>query len=69
MKLKVLFDDYPAHYLVGNFFKNVMSPPAHFGVITSRYLFSRTLKIFIFFFKNRHRYASGEFVAVKSALN
>lgn len=67
MKLPVLFADYRPHYLIGNFFKNVISPPAHFGGISSRYLFSRTLKIFIFFLKNRHRYASGEFVSVKIA--
>ena len=65
MKLSVLFGDYPARYLVGNFFRNVISPPAHFGTISSRYLFTRTLKIFLFFWRNRRRYASGEFVAMK----
>jgi SAM-dependent methyltransferase len=65
MKLPVLFNDYPARHLLGNFFKNVMSPPAHFGKISSGYLFIRTVKIFLFFLKNRHRYAGGEFVAVK----
>jgi len=65
MKLPVLFEDYPARLLAGNFFKNIMSPPAHFGKISSRYLFIRTVKIFLFFLKNRHRYAGGEFVAVK----
>jgi SAM-dependent methyltransferase len=66
MKLPVLFSDYPARYLLGNFFKSVVSPPAHFVGVTSRYLFSRTLKIFIFFLKYRQRYASGEFVSVKT---
>ncbi len=67
MKLRVLFDDYPAHYLVRNFLKNVLSPPPHFRGISSRYLFLRTLKIFYFFLKHRHKYASGELVVLKAA--
>lgn len=67
MKLPVLFGDYPAPYLIGNFFRNVISPPAHFGKISSRYLFNRTLKIFVFFLKNRHKYSAGEFVVTKGA--
>lgn len=65
MKLPILFGDYPARYLLGNFFRNVMSPPKHFGNISSRYLFRRTLKIFVFFLKHRQKYAAGEFGAVK----
>lgn len=67
MKLPVLFGDYPARYLIGNFFRNTFSPPAHFGGISSRYLFKRTLKIFLFFLKHRRRYSAGEFGAVKTA--
>lgn len=67
MKLRVLFNDYPAHYLIGNFFRNVIVPPAHFGKVTSRYIFTRTVKIFMFFLQNRHKYAGGEFCAVKAA--
>jgi SAM-dependent methyltransferase len=66
MKLPVLFGDYPARYLLGNFFRNVLSPPAHFGNISSRYLLKRTVKIFLFFLRNRDRYSAGEFEAVKS---
>lgn len=66
MKLPVLFSDYPGLYLIHNFFKNVISPPAHFGAISSRYLLTRTLKIFIFFLSNRYKYSAGEFMAVKS---
>jgi SAM-dependent methyltransferase len=66
MKFPVLFSDYRPRYLFGNFFKNVVSPPAHFAGIKSRYIFSRTLEIFIFFLKYRQRYASGEFVTVKT---
>lgn len=65
MKLPVLFGDYPARYLLGNFFRNVITPPSHFGKISSLYLFRRTLKIFLFFLKNRHKYSAGEFGAVK----
>lgn len=68
MKLPVLFHDYPASYLVGNFLRNVMSPPACIGNVSSRYLLSRTMKIFIFFLRNRAHYASGEFVAVKRSM-
>jgi SAM-dependent methyltransferase len=66
MKFPVLFSDYRPRYLFGNFFKNVVSPPAHFSGITSRYIFSRTLEIFMFFLKHRQRYAGGEFVTVKT---
>ena len=66
MKLSILFGDYPARYLLGNFFRNVISPPEYFGKTSSLYLLKRTLNIFIFFLKNRQKYASGEFVAVKS---
>lgn len=69
MKLPILFADYPARYLLGNFFRNVISPPACFGAISSRYVFFRTLKIFMFFLKHRHKYASGELISVKSSPN
>lgn len=65
MKMPVLFRDYPAAYLFRNFFRNIVSPPGYFGSISSRYLFMRTLKIFLFFLMNRDRYASGEFILVK----
>ena len=65
MKLKVLFRDYPAKYLLDNLFRNVMTPPAHFNGISSSYLAGRTLKIFLFFLANRNKYASGEFAAIK----
>lgn len=65
MKLKILFKDYPAKYLLGNFFRNVMSPPSYLGSITSRYLARRTLSIFLFFLRNRNKYASGEISAIK----
>lgn len=65
MKLPVLFQDYPAPYLVRNFLRNVASPPAGIGKVSSRYLLARTLAIFRFFLRYRSRYASGEFVAVK----
>lgn len=68
MKLSVLFSDYSALYLLRNFVKNVISPPAHFGTVSSRYLLHRTLKIFIFFLRNRNKYAAGEFLAVKSSM-
>jgi len=69
MKLPVLFGDYPARYLLGNFFRNVISPPAHFGKISSLYLFKRTLNIFLFFLKNRHKYSAGELGAVKKVIS
>lgn len=65
MKLSVLFSDYSPRFLLSNFFRNVFSPPKYFGNISSRYIFTRTLKVFIFFLMNRHKYASGEFVAYK----
>ena len=65
MKLPVLFTDYPARYLFSNFVRNIISPPAHFGKISSRYLFKRTVTIFFFFLKNRHKYSAGEIGAVK----
>ena len=68
MKLKVLFADYKLSYLMRNFVRNVISPPAHFGKISSLYLLVRTLKIFYFFLANRRKYSSGELVAVKSSL-
>ena len=65
MKLPILFHDYPARFLMGNFLKNIISPPEYFGKITSTYLLIRTLRIFLFFLKNKHRYAGGELVAMK----
>ena len=65
MKLPVLFSDYSARYLLGNFFRNIISPPPHFGKISSRYLFKRTVKIFLFFLANRKKYSAGEIGAVK----
>lgn len=66
MRLKVLFADYSPGYLLRNFCKNVISPPEYFGSVSSWYLFFRTMKIFLFFLRNRDKYASGEFVAVKT---
>jgi ubiquinone/menaquinone biosynthesis C-methylase UbiE len=65
MKIPILFDDYSAFYLFKNFVKNTLVPPAHFGSITSYYLFKRTLKIFMFFLINRQKYSAGELIAIK----
>ena len=65
MNLSILFKDYPLIFLLGNFVKNVLKPPAHFGCVSSIYLASRTMRIFGFFLKNKKIYASGELVAIK----
>ncbi len=66
MKLSRLFTDYPAKRLIGNFFRNVRHPPGYFAGTKSSYLLRRTISIFLFFMKNRTRFASGTFIGIKS---
>ena len=66
MNMSKLFRDYSPVYLFSNFFRNTFSPPSDLKSSSSWYILQRTIRIFYFFFRNRHKYGSGELVAIKS---
>jgi len=65
MNLSILFQDYSPVYLFTQFVANICKPPVPLHNNSSWYLLRRTLGIFSFFLRNRHKFGATEIIGIK----
>lgn len=58
MSFRTMSRDYSLRYLLSQFIRNIIKPPAFLGHYGTAYLFKRTFNIFGFFLRNRANYSS-----------